>query len=178
MKSHCLLTALILIPFLSFAQENPEPKTAEHPFFKAAAGKWIEEGVVVPNANSQPIEGKAVSVTAPVLDGIWVQQDGMAEYGPIRWKYRWMFRVKILDGKEQIYALYIDSMGQQIQYFGNYDADAKRIQLVGKLPDGGEGRSQVTIQDNGTLLIQSVLVNPQGETGVRYQAEARRPKEE
>lgn len=149
-----LLASFLIGP--GFAQEAP--KTSDHPLFSALTGEWSEQGALVPGPGAAPIQGGARSVAKPAFGGLWIEQEGIAEYGPVKWEYRWMYR--LLDGG-RVFATYVDSIGQYIT-------------LQANLADGGKSTAQLTVQEDGSLLIQNLNTKPDGSVAVRYQATAKK----
>lgn len=152
------------------AQDKPGRVAAELSIFKALSGERRETGTLVPQAGSTALQGIAKSLGQPVLGGLWFQVDGVAEYGPAKWGYRWMYRFREQGEKNAVYALYLDTMGQQVQYQGTYDEAGNKIELQAKLPDGGTSRSTLILNTDGTVLINSITSDPQGNEAVKYSA--------
>lgn len=173
-----LLASLCCSLFLAItwsATAQEAPRTAGHPFFQGMAGNWTEKGALIPAPEAQPIQGAARSTAKPILNGIWFQVEGIAEYGQVKWAYRWMYRVgETNGGVTSVYAHYIDTMGQFIRYSGQITEDGKRLSMTAPLSGGGEAAAQLTLQEDGTLLIQNVNSDASGNAMVRYQAESSR----
>lgn len=146
-------------------------KTADLPIFQTLVGKRSESGILIPQANGQPIPGKAISLGQSALGGLWFQIDGRAEYGPVVWEYRWMFLFNGSGGKNAVFATYIDTMGQRINYEGLYDEENSRVQLIAKLQDGGTGRYQLSLEEPGIIQISSVHADKNDDPQVTYSAQ-------
>ncbi|MDF1741953.1 MAG: hypothetical protein P1U86_22520 [Verrucomicrobiales bacterium] len=153
------------------AQEKKSRLTAELPIFKALNGNRVETGVLIPGADATAIQGSAISTGRPIIAGLWYEIEGKATYGPVEWIYRWTIRFQENEAKNLVYGIYIDTMGQKTDYEGFYDEEENRIQLIGKLPGGGTGRFQMTLQDDGNVRIESVNFDPEENPTVRYSAE-------
>jgi hypothetical protein len=166
--------AVLLITLVSLgslpAQEKPGRLVADLPLFKALAGARVETGTLVPRIDGPPLEGSAKSFGLPALGGLWFQIDGTAEFGPAKWGYRWMYRFREQGDKNVVYALYIDTMGQQLQFQGPYDEAANKIELLAKLPDGGTSRAILILNADGTLTVDNVNADPQGKDAIKYAA--------
>ncbi len=154
------------------AQQKPGRVASELPLFKAITGKRIETGTLVPQAGAPALQGSAQSFGQPVLGGLWFQVDGGAEYGPAKWGFRWMFRFREQGDKNAVYALYLDTMGQQVQYQGVYDEAAGTIELQATLPDGGTSQNTLVLNADGSVTINSITRDPQGNEAVRYSAKS------
>lgn len=175
-KKTVLASLLITLASLGSlpAQEKPGRLVADLPLFKALAGARVETGTLIPRIDGPPLEGAAKSFGQPALGGLWFQIDGAAEFGPAKWGYRWMYRFYERDDKNVVYALYIDTMGQQLQFQGPYDEAANKIELLAKLPDGGTSRAILILNADGTLTVDNVNGDPQGKDAVKYAATNRR----
>lgn len=152
----------------SLGQEGAK-KIGELPVFQALNGERTESGILIPKAGAEPIQGSAKSIGQPAIAGLWYQIEGHAKYGPVEWIYRWMF-VFSDTANLKVHARYIDTMGQLIDYQGLYDPENKRLQLIGNLSDG-TARFQMTLEDGGTVRIDSVLEKATGDATVTYTAE-------
>ncbi len=167
-----LAAALAFISTLPVdAQEKKARLTAELPIFKALNGNRVETGVLIPGAEATAVQGSAVSTGRPIIAGLWYEIEGKATYGPVQWIYRWTIRFQENASKNLVQGIYIDTMGQKTEYEGFYNEEENRIQLVGKLPGGGTGRFQMTLQDDGNVRIESVNFDPKENPTVRYSAE-------
>ncbi len=153
-----------------FAQEKPGRVAAELPLFEAISGKRLETGTLIPQAGAPALQGTAQSFGQPVLGGLWFQVDGVAEYGPAKWGFRWMYRFREQGDKNAVYALYLDTMGQQVQYQGVYDEAGGTIELQAKLPDGGTSHNTLAVNADGAVTITSITRDPQGNEAVKYSA--------
>jgi len=166
----CLIAGLVGGTAPLIAQPTTSRAAAEIPIFRSLAGKRVEQGVLIPAPNAAPLQGSAKSVGQPILGGLWFQIDGSASYGPARWDYRWMFRFIERDGQNSVFGLYIDSMGQKLEYSGQYDESAGLLQLTCKLPDGGVSRAQLTLSPDGSVQIENATFDPAENPAVRYSA--------
>ena len=162
---------LLFAAFLPLsAQENPSGFVSALPLFKTLTGDRIETGTLVPGPGAPPLQGSAKSSGQPVLGGLWFQIDGVAGYGPAKWTYRWMFRSFETDGKTGVYGVYIDTIGQHLQYQGNWDAATGKLEMLAKLPDGGTSRALLTLNADGSVTTDNVNSDPQGNPAVKYLA--------
>ena len=166
-----LFHLLLIVSAISVvsAQENPR-NAPDLPVFQALAGKRTESGILIPEMNGQPLQGKAISVGQPVLGGLWFQIDGSANYGPAKWVYRWMFRFIERDGQNKLFATYYDTIGQKIDYEGRWVEEDQQAQLVGKLANGGTARYQLTLGEEGSVRIESVVSDADGNASAIYSA--------
>ncbi len=164
-----LLLSLAAVFSLS-AQEKPGRLVSDLPLFKALAGARLETGTLIPRIDAPPLDGSAKSFGQPALGGLWFQIDGAAGYGPAKWGYRWMYRFREQGEKKVIYALSIDTMGQQLQFQGLYDEAASKMELLAKLPDGGTSRALLILNTDGTLTVDNVNTDPEGKDAVKYTA--------
>ncbi|MDF1825775.1 MAG: hypothetical protein P1U68_14100 [Verrucomicrobiales bacterium] len=144
---------------------------SELALFKALAGKRVESGELVPQANAQPIPGKAVSVGTVPDDGKGFQIRGSAVYEPVKWDYLWHFVFDEGRGKGAVSAIYKDSMGQQIPYQGLYDAENQQVQLVAKLKGGGNARIIYRLEASGVIRISSLIADANNTPMVTYSAQ-------
>lgn len=166
-----LLSLAFLLPLA--AQEKRGRPVAELPLFKALAGAHLETGTLVPRVDGPPLEGSSKSFGQSVLGGLWFQIDGVSRYDPAKWGYRWMYRFHEQAEKKLIYALYIDTMGQQLQFQGLYDEAAHQVELLAKLPDGGTSRATLLLNPDGTVAVDNVNIDPQGKSAIKYSAISR-----
>ncbi len=81
-----------------------------------------------------------------------------------------MYRFREQGEKKVIYALSIDTMGQQLQFQGLYDEAASKMELLAKLPDGGTSRALLILNTDGTLTVDNVNTDPEGKDAVKYTA--------
>lgn len=81
-----------------------------------------------------------------------------------------MCRFREQGEKKVIYALYIDSMGQQLQFQGSCDEAANQIELPAKLPDGGTSRAIRILNADGTLTVDNAKADPQEKDAIKYAA--------
>ena len=163
--------AFISVSPLTAQDEKKARLTAELPIFKALNGNRVETGVLIPGAGATAIQGSAISTGRPIIAGLWYEIEGKATYGPVEWIYRWTIRFQESATKNIVQGVYIDTMGRKTDYEGFYDEEESRIQLVGKLPDGGTGRFQMTLQEDGNVRIESVNFDTKENPTVRYSAE-------
>lgn len=166
----CFLTCLVGMGEPLHAQPTNSRTASEIPIFRSLTGKRIEQGVLIPAPNAAPLNGSAQSTGQAILGGLWFQIDGSAQYGPVRWDYRWMFRFLERDGQNSVFGIYIDSMGQKMEYTGVYNEAEGLLQLSCQLPDGGVSRAQLTMHPDGSVQVENVTFDSTDNPMVRYSA--------
>lgn len=166
----CFIACLIGIGDTLHAQPTNSRTASEIPIFRSLTGKRTEQGVLIPSPNAAPLNGSAQFTGQAILGGLWFQIDGSAQYGPVRWDYRWMFRFLEQNGQNSVFGLYIDSMGQKMEYTGLYNEAEGLLQLSCQLPDGGVSRAQLTLYPDGSVQVENITFDPTGNPMVRYSA--------
>jgi hypothetical protein len=166
-----LFAALSLLVVQICGAQDTMRKAPDLPIFQALTGKRVETGVLIPNAGGQPLPGSATSAGQPALDGLWFQIDGSADYGPAKWTYRWMFLFEENATGNKVTGIYIDTIGQRMTYTGTYNEEENRIQLVANIQEGRIARFQLTVQDDKTVRIESVIFNADESAAVTYSAQ-------
>lgn len=86
-------------------------------------------------------------------------------------------RLELRPGKQQadytpLIASYVDSLGQKLRYRGQVNEGSRQLQLICELPDGGKAKAQLTLQEDGSLLIQNVNEDPTETPAVIYNGTA------
>lgn len=159
-----LLTSFVVF-FLSLNSHAQDLKTAEHPFFKAMIGECKEEGKLVLPGAKEPLSMKADMKLMPILDGVWIQEDGKATTSQFNFSFRWMFQVR----GETVFGRFIDSNGQIQDYTGSF-MDEKNLVLRRQSKEG-RYRTTVTQLAEAQWKIE-VLFQPNGaaESILIYQA--------
>ena len=169
MKLPILYLVLLLGVSTGATPQDQPKKIGDLPLFKALNGNRTESGILIPKRGADPLQGSARSIGQPAIAGLWYQIDGHAKYGPAEWIYRWMF-VFSDTATMRVHGRYIDTMGQKIDYEGQYDPENQRIQLIGELSDG-MARFQMTLEEDGKVRIESLLSDEEDNPEVTYTAE-------
>lgn len=165
--------SFLVVSILSVAQTSRSEDL--HPVLQAIVGVWTETGTLIAGQGAPPIPGEAEFTAKANSSGTGVILKGSATYGPIMWDYEWTFSV----GERQedytpMVATYKDSMGQALQYKGQLDEKEERLQLIAPISDGEKAKAQVTLQEDGSLLIQNVNENPEEIPQVIYNGTAKK----
>lgn len=150
-----------------------EVKTAEHPFFREMLGNCVEKGKVVAPGSGKVIPLAVEMKLQPVQDGLWVQEDGTASGPGLRFTFRWMFRVVEREGKQIVFARYIDSNGQANEYLGGF-AGPDRLVLKRKTNQGEFTTAVNRIAEGRWTVATSLKLADSENSIVLYQSEKRR----
>ena len=165
-----LLLPFIILTVFCGTGYSQNAKIGNHPFFASLLeGSWTESGEILQPQGSVP--GSSTSEARAILNGHWIQQDGEALFGSLKWNWRWMFSLaKTKDGKEVIRARYIDTNGQTTDYVGEFISEGKILRLLHTLSEDTKSVVQVANKDDGSRLIEVAIVDKEGKVTLQYRA--------